>query len=99
MKNVKNAQLRKKLDKLGIKDVVLNFSEGTCMVWSEDEFTDDVLFRAEPYIYLNSFNNQTLDMWINDIKELYDKGLEKLENEVQLNRNENGIIKLDLRRK
>jgi hypothetical protein len=53
MKDIRNKQLRNKLDKLGIKDVVLNFDNGFVAVWSEDDLTDTILQGRLLTEYLN----------------------------------------------
>lgn len=93
MKDVRNKQLRTKLDKLGIKDIVLNFSDGTCLVWSEDELTDVILHYAmSNIVYANSFNQLTVDEWIDEISKIFDEGLESYERNKEVQRNSNGHI-------
>lgn len=93
MKDVRNKQLRAKLDKLGIKDIVLNFSDGTCLVWSEDESTDVILHYAmSNIVYANSFNQLTVDEWIDEISKIFDEGLDSYERSKEIQRNSNGHI-------
>lgn len=93
MKDVRNKQLRAKLDKLGIKDIVLNFSDGTCLVWSEDELTDVILHYAmSNIVYVNSFNQLTVDEWIDEISRIFDEGLDSYERSKEIQRNSNGYF-------
>lgn len=93
MKDVRNKQLRNKLDKLGVKDIVLNFSDGTCLVWSEDELTDVILhYATSNIVYVNSFNQLTVDEWVNEVSEIFDEGFESYEHSKDVLRNSNGHV-------
>ena len=63
MKDVRNKQLQNKLNKLGIKDVVLNFDNGYVSVWSEDDLTDTILHYADNTIKTRVFYDYTIDEW------------------------------------
>jgi Uncharacterized conserved protein containing a ferredoxin-like domain len=83
MRDVRNAKLRRILNADGIKDVVLNFSEGFVSVWSEDDFTNDILFRADNSIETRLFKDYTVEEWADMIREIYDEGLENYEESQQ----------------
>lgn len=90
MKDVRNKQLRNKLDKLGIKDVVLNFDSGFVSVWSEDDLTDTILHHANNTIETRSFVDFPIDYWVKLITDIFDEGLDSYER-----RNDyNNIIKI-----
>lgn len=90
MKDVRNKQLRNKLDKLGIKDVVLNFDGGYVSVWSEDDLIDTILHYADNTIQTRAFADYTIDEWVDMIKDIFDEGLSSYER-----RNDyNGVIKI-----
>ena len=90
MKDVRNKQLRNKLDKLGIKDVVLNFDSGFVSVWSEDDLTDTILHHANNTIETRSFVDFPIDYWVKLITDIFDEGLGSYER-----RNDyNGVIKI-----
>lgn len=65
-KEVKNKELRKRLDARGHTDVKL---------WKDDGFffieTDRMLFQSA--IYVNSFNQQSVEKWVDDIESLLDQ--------------------------
>ena len=94
MKDVKNKQLRNKLNKLRIKDIVLNFSEGSCGVWSEDELTDVILNYGNPFIYVYKFNDMSIDSWVEEIKNIFDEALKNYENAMEYKKNWDGHIKI-----
>ena len=94
MKDVRNKQLQNKLNKIGIKDVVLNFSEGSCGVWSEDELTNTILNYGNPFIYVYKFNDMSIDSWIEEIKNIFDEALKNYENAMKYKRNWDGHIKI-----
>ena len=79
MKDVRNKQLRNKLDKLGIKDVVLNFDSGYVSVWSEDDLIDTILHYGDNTIQTRVFADYTIDEWVDMIKDIFDDGLESYE--------------------
>lgn len=79
MKDVRNKQLQNKLNKLGIKDVVLNFDNGYVSVWSEDDLTDTILHYADNTIETRAFYDYTIDEWFEMIKDIFDDGLESYE--------------------
>lgn len=79
MKNIRNKQLRNKLNKLGIKDVVLNFDSGFVSVWSEDDLTNTILHYADNTIETRVFNDYSVDEWFNMIKDIFDDGLDAYE--------------------
>ncbi len=76
MKDVRNKQLQNKLNKLGIKDVVLNFDGGYVSVWSEDDLTDTILHYADNTIQTRIFADYSVDEWFEMIKDIFDEGLE-----------------------
>ena len=90
MRDVKNVKLRKELDKLGIKDVVLNFDQGFVSVWSEDNLTDTILHYADNTIETRTFSDYSIDEWIEMIKKIFDEGLEHYER--HLNTKDDKII-------
>ena len=96
MKDVRNAKLRKILDKMGIKDVVLNFDNGFVTVWSEDDLTDTILHYADNSIETRSFSDFTINEWVDMIKNIFDDGLDSYERGKEIERNEDGefVIKL-----
>ena len=79
MKDVRNKQLRNKLDKLGIKDVVLNFDGGYVSVWSEDDLINTILHYGDNTIETRTFSDYTVDEWVDMIKDIFDDGLESYE--------------------
>ena len=83
MRDVRNAKLRRILNADGIKDVVLNFSEGFVSVWSEDDFTNDILFRADNSIETRLFKDYTVEEWADMIREIYNEGLDSYERSQQ----------------
>lgn len=86
MRDVRNAKLRRILNAEGIKDVVLNFSEGFVLVWSEDDFTNDILFHTDNSIETRLFRDYTVEEWADMIREMYDEGLESVEQNKNGNR-------------
>lgn len=79
MKDVRNKQLRNKLDKLGIKDVVLNFDSGYVSIWSEDDLIDTILHYADNTIETRAFGDYSVNEWVDMIKDIFDDGLESYE--------------------
>ncbi len=79
MKDIRNKQLRNKLNKLGIKDVVLNFDSGFVSVWSEDDLTDTILHYADNTIETRMFGDYSVDEWVEMIKNIFDEGLDGYE--------------------
>lgn len=75
MRDIRNKQLRNKLDKLGIKDVVLNFDGGYVSVWSEDDLINTILHYADNTIETRAFADYTIDEWVDMIKDIFDDGL------------------------
>ena len=92
MKDIRNKQLRNKLDKLGIKDVVLNFDNGFVAVWSEDDLTDTILHHADNTIETRIFGDYSVDEWVEMIKYIFDEGLDGYERSKEIQRNSNGHI-------
>ena len=93
MKDVRNKQLRNKLDKLGIKDVVLNFDSGYVSVWSEDDLTDIILHHADNTIQTRIFADYSVDEWVEMIKDIFDYGLESYERSKEWKNGD--VIKID----
>lgn len=79
MRDIRNKQLRAKLDKLGIKDVVLNFDGGFVLVWSEDDLTNDILHYSDNTIETRLFSDYTIDEWVDMIKDIFDDGISHYE--------------------
>ena len=79
MKDIRNKRLQNKLNKLGIKDVVLNFDGGYVSVWSEDDLTDTILHHADNTIQTRIFADYSVDEWVEMIKDIFDDGLESYE--------------------
>lgn len=79
MRDVRNPKLRRILNAEGIKDVVLNFSEGFVLVWSEDDSTNDILHRADNSIETRLFKDYTVEEWADMIREIFYEGLENAE--------------------
>lgn len=92
MKDIRNKQLRNKLDKLGIKDVVLNFDNGFVEVWSEDDLTDTILHYTDTSIETRLFSDYSVDEWVEMIKDIFDEGLDGYERSKEIQRNSNGHI-------
>ena len=90
MKDIRNKQLRNKLDKLGIKDVVLNFDNGFVSVWSEDDLTDTILHYADNTIETRIFGDFSVEEWVDMIKDIFDEGLDSYERSKEIQRNSNG---------
>ena len=90
MKDVRNKQLRNKLNKLGIKDIVLNFDSGFVSVWSEDDLTDTILHYADNTIETRIFGDFSVEEWIDMIKDIFDEGLDSYERSKEIQRNSNG---------
>lgn len=97
MKDVKNAKLRKILDKKGIKDVVLNFDGGTVLVWSEDDLTDRILHYADNIIpAVATFAQMSIDFWVEEITRIFDEGLDRYERSKDIERDEDGNVVIKL---
>ena len=96
MKDVRNAKLRKILDKMGIKDVVLNFDNGFVAVWSEDDFTDTILHYADNTIETRLFSDFTINEWVDMIKDIFDDGLDSYERGKNIERDEDGNVVIKL---
>lgn len=96
MKDVRNAKLRKILDKMGIKDVVLNFDNGFVAVWSEDDLTDTILHYADNTIETRLFSDFTINEWVDMIKDIFDEGLDGYERGKDIERDENGNVVIKL---
>lgn len=92
MKDIRNKQLRNKLDKLGIKDVVLNFDNGFVEVWSEDDLTDTILHYTDNSIETRLFSDYSIDEWVNIIENMFDDALEHYERNKEIQKNSNGHI-------
>ena len=86
MKDIRNKQLRNKLNKLGIKDVVLNFDSGFVSVWSEDDLTDTILHYADNTIETRMFGDYSVDEWVEMIKDIFDEGLDGYEHRHDFNK-------------
>lgn len=97
MKDVRNAKLRKILDKMGIKDVVLNFDNGFVAVWSEDDLTDTILHYADNTIETRLFSDFTINEWVDMIKDIFDEGLDSYERGKDIERDEDGNVVIKLR--
>ena len=97
MKDVRNAKLRKILDKMGIKDVVLNFDQGFVLVYSDDDLTDTILHYGDNTIEARIFNDFTIDEWVDMIKDIFDDGLSSYEKRNDIERDEDGNIIIHLR--
>lgn len=91
MRDVRNAKLRRILNAEGIKDVVLNFSEGFVSVYSDDDFTNDILFRTDNSIETRLFKDYTVEEWADMIREMYDEGLDSYERSQKTQR---GVIRM-----
>lgn len=96
MKDVRNAKLRKILDKMGIKDVVLNFDNGFVAVWSEDDLTDTILHYADNTIETRLFSDFTINEWVDMIKDIFDEGLDGYERGKDIERDEDGNVVIKL---
>ena len=72
MKDVKNKQLRNKLDKFGIKDVVLNFDSGYVSVWSEDDLINTISHYGDNTIETRAFGDYSVNEWVGMIKNIFD---------------------------
>lgn len=97
MRDIRNKQLRKKLDKLGIKDVVLNFDNGFVSVWSEDDLTDTILHYGHNTIETRLFSDYTIDEWVDMIKDIFDKGLESYERSKDIEIDKDGAYIIHLK--
>ena len=72
-KVVKNAKLRRLLDKAGYNDIVLVKGDGYFYVdcdASDSEYAKCLGALDSTSIYVNSFNQQTPEEWFNDIDEI-----------------------------
>ncbi len=92
MRDIRNKQLRAKLDKLGIKDVVLNFDSGFVLVWSEDDLIDTILNYTDNTIETRLFSDYSIDEWVEMIKDIFDEGLDGYERSKEIQRNSNGHV-------
>jgi len=92
MRDVRNAKLRKFLDKLGIKDVVLNFDQGFVSVWSEDDLTDTILHYADNTIETRNFSDYSIDEWVEMIEKIFDEGFDSYERSKDVEKDEDGNI-------
>lgn len=79
MRDIRNKKLQNKLNKLGIKDIVLNFDSGYVSVWSEDDLINTILHYADNTIETRTFSDYTVDEWVDMIKDIFDDGLESYE--------------------
>lgn len=61
---IKNKELKKKLSRLGLNDIRLIKGQGYFYIISDERTL------KESSIYLNSFNHQSIDEWVNDIIQL-----------------------------
>lgn len=61
---IKNKELKKNLSRLGLDDIHLIKSRGYFYIVS-----DKRMFK-ESSIYVNSFNQQSIEEWVNDIVQL-----------------------------
>lgn len=76
MKEVKNAKLRRILEREGIKDVVIWFVDGVAKAVSDDDFTDTILHYAyENQMYVPSFNQMSIEEWADFVRGVFDEGL------------------------
>lgn len=68
-KEVKNRKLSMLLRKEGLDKIILCKAYGYFYVWSNDEeWKDKLSGMYENAIYVNSFNHQTPEQWVEDIK-------------------------------
>lgn len=95
MKDVRNKVLRNRLNKLGIKDIGLNFDGGYVLIFSDDDFTDTVLSYGDNFVYgVFSFSQYSVEEWINEITSIYDKCLKNYGDAMD-NMEDNHIIKIN----
>lgn len=73
---VKNAKLRKMLDKAGYQDIDLVKGDGYFYVVSNDIGSDHEkwLMVVDTDIYINSFNQMSVEEWFNEIMNIINKG-------------------------
>ena len=70
-KDVKNAKLKKLLAKEGLDKILLCKGYGYFYIASDDdEWATKLASMYENAIYMNSFNQQTPEEWVEDIKQL-----------------------------
>ena len=79
-KTVKNTKLRKMLDKAGYPDIELVKGDGYFYVYSNDFGSEHEkwLRNVDTDIFVNSFNQQSVEQWFDDIMSIINKG--KIEN-------------------
>jgi len=103
MKEVRNAKLRHILNKDGIKDVVIWFVDGVGKAVSDDDFTDEILNYAydKNAAYVPSFNQMSIQEWVDFVREAFDEGLERYNNRMEsaksVNRDEEGRVVIKMR--
>jgi len=90
MKQIKNAKLRRILERDGIKDAVIWFVDGVAKAVSDDDFTDTILYYArDNQMYVPSFNMISIEEWADFVRKQFDEGLERY-NEIQEHKKEDG---------
>lgn len=68
---VKNRKLKQLLAKEGLDKIILCKDYGYFYITSDDdEWSEKLIHMYENAIYLNSFNQQTPEEWVEDIKRL-----------------------------
>lgn len=68
---VKNRKLKQLLAKEGLDKIILCKDYGYFYITSDDdEWADKISAMYENAIYMNSFNQQTPEEWVEDIKRL-----------------------------
>lgn len=70
-KEVKNKKLKQLLAKEGLDKIILCKDDGYFYIASDDdEWAYKIMSMYENAIYVNSFNQQTPERWVEDIKQL-----------------------------
>jgi len=73
-RDVKNPKFRKAMALAGLEKVILCKGDGYFWITSDDdEMSDKINSLRDTTIYLNAFNQQYIDDWVDDIKRLLEQ--------------------------
>lgn len=72
MREIKNKQLTNQLRSEGLEDIILCKDNGYFFIASNNEKTSmEICSLQSNSIYVNSFNQLTIDQWVEEIKLLF----------------------------
>ena len=76
---IKNAKLRKAMDRAGLDSVQLEKANGHFWLWSDDEEVNNTLLSADHTgIYVYKLTDLTVDEWVDEIKAILDNGARRM---------------------